>query len=115
MGDIMSSFNLAPIPNISQGFQNQLADFESNLNNGLSLGHLVSFPGSTDSTSTQQSQPAAPVQQASLHLNPFLPPGYSLSRLVAFLLGLIAIAGAIFLFKPESLEVVKTGVKGALA
>lgn len=108
--------SLSQFSDVQKQFQNQLASFEQGAQQGFPLG---SFLTGTPNTSTNQ-QPTATTQPASfagdlankMIFGPFS--SNSISRLIAGILGIVAIAGAIYLFKPEAVQsVVRSGAKGA--
>jgi len=102
---------LPSLPSLSS-FTNQLENFQTGLQqSGMPLGSLLSSaPASSNAPAT--------VQSAGLNLGSMVGGaagavastlfGISITRLVTGILGLLAIAGAIYLFKgPEVLEGVK--------
>lgn len=100
-----------PFSQIQQGFQDQLSAFEHYAQQGMPLGSLV------NTTQPEGNLSAPVVQKASLagdlaKQNDFWTVFSSagISRLVAAVLGLIMIAGAVYLFKPEAVQsVVRKG------
>jgi hypothetical protein len=114
--------SLPALPSLSS-FETQLANFQSGLqSSGTSLGSLITPVSMT----TQQAQQQAQAVQQLAAQNPVSTAtgtsasgssilGLSLSRIVTAILGLMAIGGAIYLFKsPSIIGTVKSAAKGAL-
>src|SRR5689334_11402553 len=101
-------------------FQSQLANFEQGAQQGFPLStYLSGFPGGSPSTATgsqPQNATTQPVSFAGNLANKMIFGPFSsntISRLVAGVLGIVAIAGAIYLFKPEAVQnTIKRTAKG---
>lgn len=99
-----------PFSQIQQGFQDQLSAFEHYAQQGMPLGSLVNTtqPEGNLSTPVVQKASLAGDLTNKMIFGPFS--SDSISRLVAAVLGLIMIAGAVYLFKPEAVQsVVRKG------
>lgn len=106
---------VVPFSTVLSGFDSQIASFSSMATNGLNTPALLTAsPTSTTSSITNAlSNPLGTMTGAAVSsaANALFS-----TRVVAILLGLISIAGAIFLFKsPEIIEATKSAAKTSVA
>lgn len=111
-----------PFPQVQSSFQDQLNQFDTYAQHGFPLGQLINTSAPTTNSNVPGNgcawydlacQTRAGVGAAASAAGKTMFAGLSITRITAFLLGLLAIGGALFLFKPTQ-EIVRGTVKGAM-